>query len=102
VVATDVGSVSESILEGKTGHLVASGDVEGMAEAVESLLASPEKRQRMGAAGREHVQQTGSLDAMVQGYQELVTTLYEARMRSQIVAPERPRISQTEEVIRLR
>ncbi len=102
VVSTDVGSVRESILEGETGQLVPSGDSEAMRGAVESLLKSPEKRRRMGVAGREHVCQTGSLDSMVRGYQELLTHLYDVQTQRQIAACNRPRISQSEEVIRLR
>ena len=101
VVATDVGSVKESIIEGQTGRLVASGDPAAMTDAIESLLDSPETRQRMGLAGREHVRQTGSLDSMVQGYQELMTGLYDAQVQRQMATRHRPRVSRSDEVIRL-
>ncbi len=80
VVSTDVGSIRESILEAKTGYLVASEDCESMVQAVSRILAGPSHGQAMGIAGRQHVVQTGSLNSMVNGYQDLVTTLYDARV----------------------
>lgn len=101
VVATDVGSVKESIVEGQTGRLVPSGDVAAMAEAVESLLSSPETRHRMGQTGQELVRNTGSLESMVQGYQDLVTVLYDAQVQRQMPTRHQARVSRSEEVIRL-
>ncbi|TWU21050.1 putative glycosyltransferase EpsF [Novipirellula galeiformis] len=80
VVATDVGSISESVLEGRTGHLVASEDVPAMAHAVSSLLGDPTSARQMGQIGRQHVLATGSLDSMVRGYESLVTALYDAKV----------------------
>ncbi len=101
VVATDVGSVKESIVDGKTGRLVPSGDREAMTAAVESLLGNSETRHRMGEAGRRHVCQTGSLESMVHGYQELMTSLYDAQVQRQMATRHRPRVSRSDEVIRL-
>lgn len=101
VVATDVGSVKESILEGKTGRLVPAGDPRAMAVAVEQLLEQPELRRQMGQAGRSHVQQTGSLDAMVRGYEELLKGLYDQQVQRQMATRHRARVSRSEEVIRL-
>ncbi len=82
VVATDVGSVSESIIEGETGLLVPSQDVEAMAGAVEKLLGDPELGREMGIAGRELVRQTGSLGSMVDGYQRMMAECYDARVEA--------------------
>jgi glycosyltransferase involved in cell wall biosynthesis len=81
VVATDVGSVKESILEGRTGLLVPSQDVQAMAQAVERLLCDPSSRHAMGSAGRDLVLRTGSLQSMVDGYQRLMVSLYDARAK---------------------
>lgn len=77
VAASDVGSVNESILPGKTGFLFASEDLDGMVDAVGRLLSDPENRSRMGQNGRRLVLRTGSLDSMVAGYQRLATSLYD-------------------------
>jgi glycosyltransferase involved in cell wall biosynthesis len=53
VVASAVGSVPEAVLDGRTGLLVPVGDSDALARAIAHLLASPELRARLGAAGRE-------------------------------------------------
>lgn len=56
VVATKVGGVPELVKDGVTGFLVDSGDVDGFARAVKSLLADPALAEKMGLAGRERVE----------------------------------------------
>ncbi len=90
VVSTDVGSIRESILEGQTGYLVPSEDLSAMTVAVSRLLGDPAHASCLGRAGRDHVLKTGSLDSMVAGYEELVTNLYDERVR-----PAAARSSQT-------
>ena len=55
VVSTNRGGPSETVLDGETGFLVPPGDPTALAERVLQLLRNPVLRQRMGAAGREHV-----------------------------------------------
>ncbi len=55
VIATRVGGVGETVLDGRTGILVEPGDVAGIADALLTLAADAPARRRMGAAGREHV-----------------------------------------------
>jgi len=76
VISTRVGSVAESVREGETGFLVAPGDQEAMTQRLRQLLADQPLRQRLGSAGRELVQQTGSLDSMVTGYTELIEATF--------------------------
>ena len=52
VVASDVGELPETVIDGETGIIVPSGDVEALAAALEGLLADPELAERLGAAGR--------------------------------------------------
>ena len=56
VVATRVGGIPEVVRDGITGFLVEPGDVEGLAQKVQRLIDDPEKRRRMGNAGRLHVE----------------------------------------------
>ncbi|TWT84967.1 putative glycosyltransferase EpsF [Planctomycetes bacterium CA13] len=82
VVATDVGSVSESVVNGETGYLVPSKDVDAMAEVISRLLECTDQAKRMGKQGRERVLETGSLTAMVRGYETLATDLYDAKVEA--------------------
>jgi len=79
VVATDVGSVGESVLHGETGFLVTSQDTTTMCDNISTLLGDEELRKRMGQAGRQHVLETGSLAAMVRGYESMAVGLYQQR-----------------------
>lgn len=53
VVAFRDGGVPEIVADGATGLLVAPGDLDALAAAVDRLLADPELGRRLGAAGRE-------------------------------------------------
>lgn len=55
VVATRVGGVPEAVIDGQTGLLVPPFDVDALANACIDLIRDPERRQRMGKAGREFV-----------------------------------------------
>jgi len=52
VVATRAPGTREVVRAGTTGFLVEPGDVAGLADALELLIDDPERRARMGAAGR--------------------------------------------------
>ncbi|WP_237607332.1 glycosyltransferase [Roseimaritima sediminicola] len=80
VVSTNVGSVSESVIEDETGYLVARSDAAAAADKVCRLLDDDDLNHRLGAAGRQRVLQSGSLQAMVDGYQRLVENLYDQRV----------------------
>lgn len=53
VVATSVGAVPDAVVHGKTGLLVPPRNPEALADALATLLSSPERRARVGAAGRQ-------------------------------------------------
>lgn len=55
VVATRVGGLAESILDGKTGLLVAPRDGRGIADAVAQLVKDPPLARQMGLHGRQRV-----------------------------------------------
>jgi glycosyltransferase involved in cell wall biosynthesis len=67
VVASRVGGIPEAVDDQVTGTLVPSADPEAMARAVIELLGHPERRARMGEAGRRHVARHFSVDAMLSG-----------------------------------
>jgi len=55
VVATDVGGVSEVVLDNVTGYLVEKKDEYKLAAAIEKLIMNPELRLKMGKAGRDFI-----------------------------------------------
>ncbi|MEM6331327.1 MAG: glycosyltransferase [Planctomycetota bacterium] len=79
VVATDVGSIRESVEVGVTGFLTPAGDAGAMAARLTELLCDPLHAQQMGAAGRCVVERRWSLDAMVGGYERLLQQLFTAK-----------------------
>ncbi|HZZ72405.1 MAG TPA: glycosyltransferase [Pirellulales bacterium] len=90
VVATRVGSVPEMVHEGSTGFLVPLGDAAAMSERVVRLLSDPLLAARYGRDGRELVQQTGSLAAMVRGYEDLIEMIYRRKSRAAALSAAAP------------
>lgn len=80
VVATDVGSVSQSVLHEQTGLLVPTNDVEKTTQAWLQILNSPELGQEMGRKGRQHVMETSSLQKMTDAYVDLIRGLYQRKV----------------------
>jgi glycosyltransferase involved in cell wall biosynthesis len=76
VISTRVGSVAETVLDGKTGYLVAPGAAGEIAARLLELLRDPQRAAALGRAGREHVVRHWSIDRMVEGYQDLLAGIY--------------------------
>jgi glycosyltransferase involved in cell wall biosynthesis len=76
VVASNVGSVNETVVDGETGRLFPAGDVGAFSQASIELLSNPSRRRSMGAEGRRRVMARWSLDAMVRGYEQLIERIY--------------------------
>jgi len=76
VVATRVGSVPETVHEGRTGYLVAPGNAGEMAAKVLDLLGDPARAQAFGQAGQREVLEHWSVEKMVKGYEEMLSGIY--------------------------
>ena len=76
VVGVEAGGVGEIVEHGETGLLAPAGDAARLAEAVDRLLADPDERRRMGAAGRsracEHYSIERHLERIRSAYEEAV------------------------------
>jgi glycosyltransferase involved in cell wall biosynthesis len=79
VVATDVGGVSELVLEGETGLLVPRGDTTALAQALERLLRDADLRRRMGATARARVEREFDLTSFQEAHVELYCRELERR-----------------------
>lgn len=65
VVSTTLAGIPEMVVEGKTGFLVAPGDVAAAAAAVRALLGDPDKARAMGEAGFRHAASMFSEDVTI-------------------------------------
>jgi glycosyltransferase involved in cell wall biosynthesis len=74
VVATRVSAVPEIVADGVTGALVPPGDAEIVARELAALLADPDRRHRLGEAGRERARTEFSVARMT----ERTVEVYEA------------------------
>jgi glycosyltransferase involved in cell wall biosynthesis len=79
VVATRVGGLPDLVVEGETGLLVPPGDPQALAAALAELLLDPERRARMGAAGRERRREMFSIEATARQVGELYQELWAAK-----------------------
>ncbi|HEU0304874.1 MAG TPA: glycosyltransferase [Gaiellaceae bacterium] len=71
VVAADVGSVSEAVVDGSTGLLVPPGDPAALARALAELLADPARRREMGETGRRRALESFRVEDMGARYDAL-------------------------------
>jgi glycosyltransferase involved in cell wall biosynthesis len=71
VVASDAGGLPEVVEDGVTGLVVPRGDSTALARAIGSLLADPERRRRMGQAGRERALRLFDWDRSAEQFEEL-------------------------------
>ncbi|MDE3197829.1 MAG: glycosyltransferase [Acidobacteriota bacterium] len=71
VIATRVGAVPDLVSEGVSGYLLDPKDVRGLSAAIQSLLASPELRVRMGEAGLNRVRESFSSGRVAKQYLDL-------------------------------
>ena len=68
VVASCIAGSEELVVDGKTGYLVASEDVEALREALKTILTSPTLRQQMGSASRQHAEENYSWESTARQY----------------------------------
>lgn len=63
VISTAVGDIPNQVVEGETGHVVPPDDPAALCAALQAMLASSERRQAFGAAGRVRYESTYSIEA---------------------------------------
>jgi glycosyltransferase involved in cell wall biosynthesis len=75
VVATDAGGLPEVVEHGVTGLVVPRGDAQALATAIGGLLEDPERRRRMGLAGRERALRHFDWDRTAEQLEELYRSI---------------------------
>jgi sugar transferase (PEP-CTERM/EpsH1 system associated) len=79
VLATDVGGNAELVEAGRSGWLVAAGEVPALAAGLAALAADPVALREAGQAGRQRAEQRFSLDLMLGAYDALYQSLLAPR-----------------------
>jgi glycosyltransferase involved in cell wall biosynthesis len=74
VVAFDVDGIPEAIVHGETGLLVPHRDSRALASAIARLLDDAPLRRRMGAAGRQRVEQRFNVRDMARAFESFYET----------------------------
>ena len=71
VVCTDADGLPENVENGVTGIVVARGNSQALADALAALAGDPERRRRMGEAGRAHVAARFRPDEQISAFAQL-------------------------------
>ena len=80
VVASNMGGLAETIIDGDSGFLVPPGDAKRLAFAVDRVLAlSPEQRKNMGTRGATRVRARYSVEALQTATLQVYERLLKAR-----------------------
>lgn len=91
VVAPRVGSIPESIDDGRTGLLFTPGDAAAATELVLGLLADRARRANIGEAARRWVARHASVESMVAGYENLLAEIFARKRPAATSRPVEPR-----------
>ena len=75
VVATSVGAIPEVVEDGVSGVLVPPRDAQALAQAIERVLADPQRRRRMGEAGRARAERDYSVERVMPRLEAMYRTL---------------------------
>lgn len=75
IVATDVGSVAEAIVDGRSGFLVPSRDANALVEKIEYLIEHPELWSKMGRYGRKFIEENYDIKKLNQRLLEIYQNL---------------------------
>jgi glycosyltransferase involved in cell wall biosynthesis len=74
VVTTSAGGSAEVVVDGDSGLVVAPGDAEALASALERVLRDPALARSLGERGERRVRENFSLQAMLRAFDALYRT----------------------------
>jgi glycosyltransferase involved in cell wall biosynthesis len=80
VIASNVGGISEEVIDGETGLLVAQGSVAELSGALKRLLGNKTLRAAMGRAGRRRFEKMFLADTMIKKTAALYDAVLEERL----------------------
>ena len=77
IVASDTGAFRMIVEEDKTGHVVPTGDVNTLAQALEKYMRNPKEALLAGQLGRERVKTMFSVEKEAEGIKAVYNTVWE-------------------------
>ncbi len=80
VVATNVGGIPESVIDGYNGFLVPPKDPKALAEKIITLIDNPDLRVEMGKRSRKIAEEKYSISKMVNNIEELLDLLIKKKI----------------------
>lgn len=80
IVTTNVGGVSEAVIDGVNGYLVPPRDPTSLAKAILKLINDPDKARKMGLKGRGLVEERFSMDVITRK----LSDVYELALRRKL------------------
>jgi glycosyltransferase involved in cell wall biosynthesis len=80
IVATNVGGVSEAVMDRKNGYLVPPRDSVSLAKAMLELINNPENARKMGIEGREMIDRKFNMNMVSQ----TLTDIYESALQTNV------------------
>jgi glycosyltransferase involved in cell wall biosynthesis len=80
LIASRVSALPEIVVDGETGLLTPPDDVPGLTACLTSLIQDPERREKMGAAGRVRVYNKYGASAMIDATADLYHSLSKQRL----------------------
>ena len=75
LIATNIGGSAEQVEDGVSGLLIPPGDVDALAEALYSLIASPDLRKQLSENALERVQTLFTVEAHVKRMEQMYATV---------------------------
>ena len=75
VIASNLPSIAEVVIDGQTGVLIEPDNPEVLAQTIMDLLADPDRMKRMGDAGGQRVREHFTEEQMIQSYLALFRSL---------------------------
>ena len=75
VIASRVGGISEAVMEGQNGYLVARDDAAALAKAIRILIDDASKRQQMGQYSRQLFIEKGTTEIMLKKIDKVYQSL---------------------------
>ena len=79
IIASNVGGLPESIVDGFNGYLVPPGDVDALAEKMKYLMDNPAVCRRLGENGFDHVRSHFDQEMMAENFQQFLKSIVSER-----------------------